>query len=278
MPLTLAAAPTAPALGGAYHRWPMAGAPDLFVVCKNCGSEVSPYVTECPYCGSRLRKRAPDIPRESRGEARPKERRRAPKPSLGRHMPGEIPGIRADEDQRPYVTIALVVLGALGFLVLSFVGRGDVAVLGPPGDQVWRILTTPLVRVETWGQFACLLCVAIFGTLLERRHGSLLLLVLWLLSASGGAALVAGLDPTPVVVGANAGALALLTAWVVPVLLARRRHPQDDDDADLLAVLVIGLVVVALPLAAFGYSALAGIWGVATGALAGLLLARVKPR
>ena len=35
--------------------------PDLFVVCKNCGSEVSPYVTECPYCGTRLRKRAPKI-------------------------------------------------------------------------------------------------------------------------------------------------------------------------------------------------------------------------
>ena len=34
--------------------------PDLFVVCKNCGSEVSPYVTECPYCGQRVRKRAPE--------------------------------------------------------------------------------------------------------------------------------------------------------------------------------------------------------------------------
>jgi len=35
--------------------------PDLFVVCKKCGSEVSPYITECPYCGNRLRKRAPKI-------------------------------------------------------------------------------------------------------------------------------------------------------------------------------------------------------------------------
>jgi len=36
---------------------------DLFVVCKNpdCGAEVSPYVTECPYCGTRLRKRAPKL-------------------------------------------------------------------------------------------------------------------------------------------------------------------------------------------------------------------------
>ena len=44
----------------------MAGAPDLFVVCKNCQSEVSPYITECPYCGQRLRKRAPKLDREGR--------------------------------------------------------------------------------------------------------------------------------------------------------------------------------------------------------------------
>ena len=42
----------------------MSSAPDLFVVCKQCGSEVSPYITECPYCGHRLRRRAPDLPRE----------------------------------------------------------------------------------------------------------------------------------------------------------------------------------------------------------------------
>ena len=35
----------------------MSSGADLFVVCKNCGSEVSPYITECPYCGSRLRDR-----------------------------------------------------------------------------------------------------------------------------------------------------------------------------------------------------------------------------
>ena len=39
------------------------GGPDLFVICKNCQSEVSPYITECPYCGSRLRKRAPKLDR-----------------------------------------------------------------------------------------------------------------------------------------------------------------------------------------------------------------------
>ena len=48
---------------------------ELSVICKNCGSEVSPYVTECPYCGARLRKRAPKL--ERRGDVlEPKPRRR----------------------------------------------------------------------------------------------------------------------------------------------------------------------------------------------------------
>ena len=255
----------------------MAGAPDLFVVCKNCGSEVSPYITECPYCGNRLRKRAPKIERDESGQSRPVERRKPPRPSLGRLAPGEMPGVRADADQRPYVTIALVALGAFAFLTLALVGRGDIALVGPPGGEVWRLLTTPFVNPGAWGQFACLLCVAIFGVLLERRHGSLLLVVLWLVAATGGAAVVAGLERFPIALGANAGALAFLSAWVVPVLLARRKRPQEDDDADLMGVLVIGLVVAALPISG-SYSALAGAWGVVTGVLAGLILARARPR
>src|SRR3712207_7878509 len=65
--------------------------PDLFVVCKNCGSEVSPYVTECPYCGQRVRKRAPKLDR-SGGEPQPKRRRRR-RPTLPRLRAEEIAGI-----------------------------------------------------------------------------------------------------------------------------------------------------------------------------------------
>src|SRR5438552_3547972 len=43
----------------------MSSSADLFVICKQCGSEVSPYITECPYCGHRLRRRAPKLPREN---------------------------------------------------------------------------------------------------------------------------------------------------------------------------------------------------------------------
>src|SRR5919206_5320997 len=81
----------------------MASGPDLFVVCKKCGSEVSPYITECPYCGTRLRKRAPKIERGGVGREPKVPRRRR---TLSRLKPGEIPGIRAE--RRPYATIAIV--------------------------------------------------------------------------------------------------------------------------------------------------------------------------
>ena len=51
---------------------------ELRVICKNCGSEVSPYVTECPYCGARLRKRAPKLERRGDG-LEPKPPRRRPR-------------------------------------------------------------------------------------------------------------------------------------------------------------------------------------------------------
>ena len=52
--------------GRFYNRFVSTGGPDLFVICKSCGSEVSPYITECPYCGNRLRKRAPKLDRDQR--------------------------------------------------------------------------------------------------------------------------------------------------------------------------------------------------------------------
>src|SRR5947209_15956554 len=104
------------------------GNPELFVVCKSCGSEVSPYITECPYCGNRLRKRAPKIDRDGRVAEKPRRRRRPPTPSLPRLRRDEIPGIRGDT--RPYVTIALVALGLVGALIwrTGLFGLQDVAI------------------------------------------------------------------------------------------------------------------------------------------------------
>ncbi len=81
------------------------GSPELSVVCKSCGSEVSPYVTECPYCGTRLRKRAPKLERVG-DEVRVREdRARAPAPQ-GRRAPRGALASSFDLATRPVATIA----------------------------------------------------------------------------------------------------------------------------------------------------------------------------
>src|SRR5580692_10513083 len=111
---------------------------DLFVVCKQCGSEVSPYITECPYCGHRLRRRAPKLPREKP----PSSRRGGSGPaSLGRLRRGEIPGIRADSP--PYVTAALVVVTAGVWIAWrgAFVSYTDLIIYQPLRGDWWRLVT-----------------------------------------------------------------------------------------------------------------------------------------
>lgn len=247
------------------------------MVCKNCGSEVSPYITECPYCGERLRKRAPKIERDEQGAARAKVRKPA-KPSLGRLMPNEIPGIRGDELQRPYVTIALVLLGAIGFLTLIFVSSSDIALVRAPEGELWRIAVSPFVYVSATYQFVCLFVIGLFGFLLERRHGSLLVAFLFVLCGIGGMVVVAALDPTPLALGGNGAALGLLAAWAVPHLLARRGRDPDDDEADMMGVLVLAVLVAAMPIAVYEADPVAGTVGGLLGLLVGLVLARLRPR
>src|SRR4051812_44840877 len=166
----------------------MAGTPDLFVVCKKCGSEVSPYITECPYCGTRLRKRAPKIDRRS-GEAAPKAGRRSLRPALSPLRTNEIPGIRADPTGRPVATIALLVLSLIGFLVLAFVPDGDVALNALASSDPWRYVPSAFAYPNGWYQLACLLPLGIFGWRLEMRHGPLLVLALFLVCGPGANAI-----------------------------------------------------------------------------------------
>ena len=112
-----------------YNRFVSTGGPDLFVICKSCGSEVSPYITECPYCGNRLRKRAPKLDRQ--GRVAEKRTRRSPPPLLSRLRRDEIPGIRPDT--RPYATIVLVALALVGTLLWR-TGLGRQQRAGGPGQ------------------------------------------------------------------------------------------------------------------------------------------------
>ncbi len=247
----------------------MASSPDLFVVCKNCGSEVSPYITECPYCGTRLRKRAPKIERDGTvSEPKPKKqkRQRAPRP------PRERPNVRAALDTRPYATMALVLLSLFGYIVLSAVDPGEIAVAGPVGGEWWRIASTLFLYGNAWYELAAVLAIGIFGWLLEMRHGPFVVLGLFALCGAGGAALTAAIDPTPLAVGGNGAALGLLCAWAVPDLLSRARG--EEYDGDLLGTLAIALVLLLMPAAVSEASAIAGFAGGAAGLLCGLVLAR----
>ena len=240
----------------------MAPAPDLFVVCKNCRAEVSPYITECPYCGHRLRKRAPKLEKG----AVPRRERRRPSAGLGRLRANEIPGIRADG--RPYATIAIVV-GSILFTLAGRAGLYDplnVVLLGGTGGDVWRPFTTVFYYDSSAYEAAALGAVFLFGWLLERRHGLWAPLLVFAAGAFGGMWIAVAVDSAAVATGANGGALALLAAWSVRDILAARAG--EEIEADMLGVAVIAVVLVLLPAAVVEAHSIAG----AAGGLIGLAL------
>ena len=251
--------------------------PDLFVVCKNCSSEVSPYVTECPYCGQRVRKRAPKIDRRGPNEeAEPRTRRMRP-PRLSPLRRGEIPGIA--HESRPYATAAMVLL-SLAVTILLATNRfnfDDVGGLAFALDHdYWRLVTTPFVY-DTSGpfyEFVALVAIAVFGTLIERRFGSVVAIVIFLAAGAGGAALAVLLDDLPAL-GGNAAALGLLTAWLVDDRLSARRGT--DRGNDLIGVGVFAAVLLLLPVADTQASVFAGLGGAAVGAVIGTVISPFRP-
>jgi membrane associated rhomboid family serine protease len=249
-----------------------AGGPDLFVICKSCGSEVSTYITECPYCGNRLRKRAPKLDRDGRVSER--TRRRPPTPALPRLRRDEIPGIRGDS--RPYATIALVLAGFVGALLwrTTLGDQGQLAIVGKPGAQWWRLFTAPFVYDNTGYAFVTLVAIGLFGWLLERRHGSWAVLTLFLLGGVGGMAVTAAVYPDPIALGANGAALALICAWATADLLELRAGREIE--GDLLGTAAIAIVVALMPLAVREASWVADGVGVLAGFAVGLPLARLQ--
>jgi membrane associated rhomboid family serine protease len=249
--------------------------PDLFVVCKNCGSEVSPYVTECPYCGQRVRKRAPKLDRGAAEEAPPRRRR------------ARLPRLRADEiegiapDTPPYATFALIALSLVASLVVAMdevlpVDVGGIEV--GDQDEVWRYFTAPFVHEGLGYQFVALLAAGIFGTMIERRFGAFPMVAVFVLSGAAGSALAVALEAPPLlddaviypVLGANGAALGLLCAWLVDHRRAARRGHERE--ADMIGVYVIAAVLVLLSLAATEANIAAAVGGAVAGSVLGLAL------
>jgi membrane associated rhomboid family serine protease len=244
--------------------------PDLFVICKNCSSEVSPYITECPYCGHRLRKRAPKIERSGHVK-RPRgaKVRRAPRAPV-------LPTFAVDETRRPYATLALLGASLFFILLVVFVDRAKLGLVAHLSDDPWRAVTSIFVYDNVWYELACLLAIGIFGWRLELRHGPLAVIALFLLGGVGGMVAVSALDSTPFAYGGNGLALALLCAWVVPDLLRRRGGVEYD--GDLLGTLVMAVLVLAMSLATTEASIIAAVTGALAGLVVGLVLTRVARR
>ena len=254
----------------------MSSGADLFVVCKQCGSEVSPYITECPYCGHRLRRRAPKLPRPQDMPGSPRPGRRWAK--KGR-SPASRPRVRRGGsgyggELRPYATIALVAVSAAAWVV--FHARpslfGEMTIIGPLDGDWWKLFTSLFAYGDGLYAFFTLVAIALFGTLMERRHGPVVVLALFLGLGAAGALAASAVYTVAIVSGGNAGALALLAAWAVPDL--REARAGGDYDGDLLGVAAIAALLLAMPFAPTGASWLATVTAGALGLLFGLGLDR----
>lgn len=260
----------------------MSSGPDLYLVCKSCGAEVSPYITECPYCGTRIQKRAPKLDRGGVPKAQKAKRSR---PQLPRLRPGEIPGIRAD---RRAWAVWLLVLAPLIVTVGIISGLISLATFsyGQGLEDPWRAFTTlfgyawinddPAVVAATGYEFVAVGAIALFGFLLEKRHGWWAVLLVFFVCGAGGAYVAVEFAGQGVARGANGAALGLLAAWAMRDVLGRRAGREDE--SDLLGVLAIAVVLVLLPLASEQASGIAGIVGGVAGMVLGVLFARLPEK
>jgi membrane associated rhomboid family serine protease len=249
---------------------------ELSVICKNCGSEVSPYVTECPYCGARLRKRAPKLERRGDGlEAKP---RRGPASRLLRVRLRR----RAAGARRPYATLTAIIASAALLLVQKASGD-SLATFGglivPFEGEWWRFLTAPFAYVDVGYLFVVAVGLAIFSIGLERRLGSAPTAILLLACGSLGMLAANGIanaqGEITVIAGGNGMALGALAAWFA--LRRSEARGAIDQDYDTVGVAVAAAVLLALPIFESTADVFAGLAGAAVGGFAGLAASALRP-
>jgi hypothetical protein len=252
--------------------------PDLFVVCKNCQSEVSPYITECPYCGHRLRKRAPKLERGMAPTPPPRQRVPRRKPPAGRSSaPRQLRPRKADRRGLPYGSLAIVVVSVLLTIAFrSLLLDASDYLLGYDDPPYGRAAASLFVYPTNGYEILALGCAFLFGWLLERRHGLWAPLLVFLLSGVGGLLIANAVDPGVIITGANGGALGLLAAWAVRDVMVRRRG--EDPETDGLGVVVLAVLLILVPIAATEAHPLAGASGGLIGLVLGFPLAKLSER
>jgi membrane associated rhomboid family serine protease len=260
--------------------------PELSVVCRNCGSEVSPYVTECPYCGTRLRRRAPKLERRgdelrARESLRAKRKRKLTEKRLARQIDGwSAPRPFAAAD-RAYVTIAMILAPAILLVVTRAADLTDIQVgllVRPAYTDTWRYFTAPFVYDNAGYLFAIGVALALFVPTLERRLGMPAAAVLLIACGSLGMLATGALDSAfgngvTIAGGGNGIALGALAAWFA--LRHADLAADPTDELDRIGVGVAAAVLLLLPLVDDYADPWAGIAGGLVGLFAGALAARM---
>lgn len=267
----------------------MAG-PELSVICRKCGSEVSPYVTECPYCGTRLRKRAPRLERQGdeikvrEGRHEKKLRRDQEKRARSderRERVSRISERREELATRPVATVLLLAVPALIFVIFQTQGGLALDVAEQARTEPQRYAFAPFFFEDAGYLFICAVAIAIFFPPLERRFGSLPTLILGVgcgvlgILAADGVSSALG-DGFHLATGANGIALGGLAAYVALREPERREDPEEGYDpiaVGVAAALILGISFIES--LADPFSALAG--GL-VGGLCGLVAVRASAK
>jgi membrane associated rhomboid family serine protease len=234
-------------------------------------------VTECPYCGTRLRKRAPKL--ELRGdELTPRESRRTRRRNARAQRVERL-------GERPYAVIAAILIPAVLLIVrvaspsLNAYDLG--AIVGPVQNDWWRYLVAPLVYPDVGYLFVASVGIAIFGMAVEQRLGLIPTIVLMvacgglgMLAADGIETAFASSNDVLLAAGGNGIALGLLSAWGVMRAAEVRDHP--DEDVELIGAAVAAAVLILLPLVDDYANVFAGLAGALVGAGCGLAAAMTR--
>lgn len=249
---------------------------ELRVVCKSCGAEVSPYVTECPYCGARVRKRAPKLERRDGALEAKKSRREKRRERQAAKARNQV-----RTESRPWATLLLILVPAIAMLVRIASGgtiEGFGALVVPFDSEWWRFLTAPFAYYSTGYLFAVSLAIVLFVPSLERRLGSIPTFILLVACGALGVLAAYGVEDQRGVIdfigGGNGIALGAIAAWYVV-----ERHETanfEDEKPDLLGVLVCVAVIMLLPVVVDTANVWSAVAGGAVGALAGLVTTLVK--
>jgi membrane associated rhomboid family serine protease len=254
---------------------------ELSVVCKSCGAEVSPYVTECPYCGARVRKRAPDLERAGDGGLEPKQSRREKRREEKARQKAARRPRRVDTVElgaRPWATILLVLIPAVAMLVRIAIGN-ELDTFGgfivPFGSEWWRLITAPFAYVSVGYLFAVGLAIALFAPGLERRFGTvptfLLLVACGALGTFAGSAIADQRDVFTVIAGGNGIALGAIGAWY---MVARSDSRAGGNEIETAGVVIAAAVILLLPVVVSTADFWGGLVGGIVGAVAGYTATR----